>query len=94
MSLIDYFISDTKRMKIAIEYIDSIETHDKSNKEKCKWMLEVSDSEIDDLDGEVREIPFDRSTFIETKKEAEALGKVEHAKGYSTEIWKLTKRWI
>ena len=93
MSLVDYFISDDKRRMIALEYIDTIETYDKSNKEKCKWMLEVSGSEIDDLDGEAREIPFNRSTFIKTKREAESLGKVEHAKGNSVEIWKLVKQF-
>ena len=81
-----------KKIKKFLELINPI---DKSNKERCRFKVQVSGVTLDDLDptGPPREIPFSRELYKETENDAIELGKLEYANGNEVEIWKLVKRW-
>ena len=89
----DIFNKDKRLRKKIQKYIDTLNPKDKSNKERCKYMLQIEGVMIDDLDNPPREIPFERTEYKETKDIAMDLGKLEWENGSHVEIWKLIKRW-
>ena len=87
------FWNNFKR-KCALSYIASIDIKNKANSERCRYKLEISGVELNDLDNPPRRIPFERSQYIEKKDEAEDLGKLEYTNGNQVELWYLIRRWI
>lgn len=82
-----------RRKKKIQQILDSIKPINKADKERCRYEVQVSGIQLDDLDDPPREIPFSRTTYKETEKEAIEMGKLEHELGNEVEIWLLVKRW-
>lgn len=76
------------------KYLDDIKVDDISNKEKCKYMVEVSGVRIDDLIEPPEEIPFSKTQYFKKEKEAKDFGKIEYKDGNKIEVWKLIVRYV
>jgi len=68
---------------------------DKSKREICKYIVQVSGVRVSDLDpnGPPREIPFSYEKYFKTKNEAIEYGLLEHNEGNKVDVWRLVKRW-
>ena len=83
---------ERRRQRRVQELLDSIKPIDKSDRERCKFIVKISGVQMDDLDNPPREIPFSREVYKETEEEAMKIGKLEYANGNKVEIWHLVKR--
>ena len=65
-----------------------------SDRERCKYKIEISGYHLDDLIEPPREVRFERVEYKETLEEAEKIGIEENKKGNEVEIWELVERLL
>ena len=64
------------------------------NKNTATYSVLVEGSETDDLSGNIRKMPFERTQYFLEEDEARDYAKAENTKGYHTEVWKLLDKYI
>ena len=89
MSLIDYFISDKKKVEIVNEYINTLKHTDTSSSEKLPWMITSEKPPVDEYD-----MPEIITKYTGSREDAHRIGKLlKNDYDSIVEIWTLIKRW-